>query len=71
MLQATLAGAGLSYLSEAAVAEHVTAGRLVRVLDDWTPSFQGLCLYHPSRRHVPAKLRALIDLIGELHLGNG
>jgi DNA-binding transcriptional LysR family regulator len=69
MLQAALAGVGLSYLSEAAVAEHVTTGRLVQVLDDWTPSFQGLSLYHPSRRHVPAKLRALIGLIGELYLG--
>jgi DNA-binding transcriptional LysR family regulator len=65
MLQAALAGAGLAYLTEAAVAEHLTSGRLVQVLDDWTPPFAGLCLYYPGRRHVPAKLRALIDLIRE------
>jgi DNA-binding transcriptional LysR family regulator len=65
MLQAALQGAGLAYLAQQAVAEHLAAGRLVQVLNEWTPSYPGLCLYYPGRRHVPAKLRALIDLIRE------
>jgi len=65
MLQAALTGVGLAYLAEGAVAEHLASGRLVQALDDWTPPFAGLCLYYPGRRHVPAKLRALIDLIRE------
>ena len=35
----------------------------VRVLTDWSPSFQGLFLYYPSRRQIPAALRAFIDMI--------
>ncbi len=65
MLQAALAGAGLTYLAEAAVADHLASGRLTQVLGDWTPAFEGLCLYYPGRQHVPAKLRALIELIRE------
>lgn len=63
MLEATLAGVGLAYLSEWSVRDHIAAGRLVPVLEDWCPPYPGLCLYYPGRRHVPAGLRALIDLI--------
>ncbi|WP_104667388.1 LysR family transcriptional regulator [Ensifer adhaerens] len=71
MLEAALCGTGLAYLSDHAVQEHVAAGRLVQVLDDWTPPYDGLCLYFSGRRHVPAKLRALIDLVRELRPGRG
>jgi hypothetical protein len=54
MLEAALAGAGLVYLGENSVAEHVAAGRLISVLEDWSPPYPGLCLYYPGRRHVPA-----------------
>lgn len=63
MLRAARAGAGLAYISEWSVAEDIAAGRLVQVLDDWTPPYPGLNLYYPGRRHQPAKLRAFIELI--------
>lgn len=65
MLDAARAGLGLTYLTEFNVSEDLAAGTLERVLEDWTPPFDRLCLYYPGRRHVPATLRALIDLIRE------
>jgi len=66
MVEAAVAGAGLAYLTEWSVTEELASGRLLRVLDDWTPTVPGLALYYPGRRHVPAGLRALIDLIREI-----
>jgi len=65
MLEAAKAGLGLTYLTELNVAEDIAAGRLERVLEEWTPPFERLCLYYPGRRHVPAPLRALVELIRE------
>jgi DNA-binding transcriptional LysR family regulator len=65
MLEAALAGAGLAYIGEPSAAAHIAAGRLVVVLADWTPPYPGLSLYFAGRRHIPARLRALIDLIRE------
>jgi DNA-binding transcriptional LysR family regulator len=63
MAEAVRAGVGIGYLAEWLVAEDVAAGRLVQALDDWTPSYPGLCLYYPGRRHVPAGLRAFIEMV--------
>ncbi len=66
MAEAVRAGVGVGYLSEWLVAEDVAAGRLVQALDDWTPSYPGLHLYYPGRRHVPAGLRAFIEMVRQL-----
>ena len=65
MLEAARAGVGLVYLTEWNAAADLAAGTLVRVLEEWTPSFDKLRLYYPGRRHVPAGLRALIEFIRE------
>jgi len=63
MIQAALAGLGFAYVSEWTAAPYLGAGRLVRVLADWTPRYAGLALYYSANRHVPAALRALIELV--------
>lgn len=62
---AALAGFGLAYISEWDAAEALAAGQLVRLMEDWTPAYPGLCLYYPGHRYVQAGLRALIQLIRE------
>ncbi len=62
-LRAALDGLGLVFLFEEHVAEHVARGRLVRVLEDWCPPFDGYFLYYPSRRHQPPALQALVNAL--------
>ena len=47
---AALAGLGIALLPEDELVEHIAAGHLVRVLEDWCPKFAGYHLYYPSRR---------------------
>ncbi|AJZ61489.1 bacterial regulatory helix-turn-helix, lysR family protein [Paraburkholderia fungorum] len=61
MLDAALAGYGLAYLPSDLVQAHVTAGRLVRVLDDWCPTFPGLHAYYASRSESSRALALVID----------
>ena len=63
MLQAALDGAGLAIVLESHARPHLKARHLVRVLADWCPPFPGYFLYYPSRRQVPAGLRAFIDMM--------
>lgn len=66
MIEAALQGVGLIWTSEWSVAADMAAGRLVRVLEDWSPAAPGLCVYYPGHRHVPAGLRAFIEVVREV-----
>lgn len=57
------AGLGIGYFLSDMVAGDLASGRLIRVLENWSPRFPGHYLYYSSRRHPPAKLRALIDTL--------
>jgi DNA-binding transcriptional LysR family regulator len=62
-VRAAVDGLGIAYTLEALAEPFLRSGQLVRVLEGWSPSFEGLFLYYPGHRQVPATLRALIDLI--------
>jgi DNA-binding transcriptional LysR family regulator len=62
-LRGALDGVGLAYMMDDEVRPWLEAGRLKRVLKDWSPRFPGFHLYYPNRRQVPAPLRAFIDLL--------
>jgi DNA-binding transcriptional LysR family regulator len=66
-VRAAIDGLGIVYTVEARVDPFLRTGQLVRVLDDWSPSFEGLFLYYPGRRQVPVALRALIDMLRAIH----
>ena len=61
LLAAALEGVGLAYAFEADVADHLAAGRLVRVLEDWSWMASGYHLYYPKQRHAPPALTAFVE----------
>jgi DNA-binding transcriptional LysR family regulator len=63
---AVLEGVGLGFFMEQDVLADIETGHLVRVLEDWTGPFGGLCLYYPGRRNPSAALKAFIGLAREL-----
>lgn len=63
MVDAALAGAGIAFTFEDQVKDLVADGRLLRVLEDWCPYYSGFYLYYPSRRQMPAALRAFVDFV--------
>ncbi|MEN2977168.1 LysR family transcriptional regulator [Tistrella bauzanensis] len=70
LLAAAVQGAGIAYLEESLVAPHLRRGGLIRMLDDWCKPFPGLHLYYLNKPHMPAALRAFIDVMkSQAHRG--
>ena len=65
MVEAALNGVGLIKHLDLCVEKYLHEGSLVRVLEEWCQPFPGFYLYVPSREHMPAKIRALIDFLTE------
>jgi DNA-binding transcriptional LysR family regulator len=66
---AVLAGMGLYLAPIWLFAEELRDGRVVQVLPGWTPSLLPIQAVFPTRRQVPARVRAVIDhLAGEFRL---
>jgi DNA-binding transcriptional LysR family regulator len=63
ILKAALASFGLAFLPHEMVQPHVAAGRLVTMLEDWTPAFPGYHLYYPSRRHQSPAFALLVEAL--------
>ncbi|MDC7693414.1 LysR family transcriptional regulator [Asticcacaulis sp. DXS10W] len=66
---AAQAGVGLGYIMEADVRDDIAAGRLVCVLEDWTPTLAPLALYYPGRKNPPAAFSAFLQVAREFANG--
>lgn len=63
IVRAALAGHGLAFVPEDMVLEHLAAGRLIRVLDDWCQPYPGYHLYYPNRRRASRALTLVVDAL--------
>lgn len=62
---AVLDGAGIGFFIEQTVIEDIAAGRLIRLLEDWTPPRPGFSLYYPGRRNPSAGFSAFLNMVRE------
>jgi len=63
IVRAALADHGLAFVPEDMVLEHIAAGRLVRVLDDWCQPYPGYHLYYPSRLQSSGALAVIVEAL--------
>ena len=59
-------GAGLGLLSGYLCAPEITAGRLIRLFPDWSPSPVDVNLIFPTRRELAPAVRAFVDYMNEV-----
>lgn len=64
-------GVGLGFFLEHDVQGEIDSGQFKRVLQDWTPPRDTLCLYYPNRRNPSAALKAFTALARERLLSTG
>jgi DNA-binding transcriptional LysR family regulator len=61
--QAALDGCGIAFLPDDHLQAEIEAGRLIRLLEDWTPPFPGYHLYYPSRRQQSPAFALLVEAL--------
>jgi DNA-binding transcriptional LysR family regulator len=62
-IDAALSGVGLVRAVSYQVAEHVRAGRLALILEDFEPKARPVHLVYDSQNRLPLKLRAFVDFV--------
>ncbi|EKE84321.1 LysR family transcriptional regulator [Idiomarina xiamenensis] len=65
MLDAVKRGLGIAQLPDYYVNDDLASGELVEVLSDYRPSDEGIWAVYPENRHLAAKVRLLVDFLGE------
>ena len=61
-MAAAIAGYGVALFPSGAAEAPIKAGRLRRVLDDYTTPAGGLYVVYPSSRYLPPLVKAFIEL---------
>jgi DNA-binding transcriptional LysR family regulator len=62
-IRAALDGVAIARVPAHAVEVALASKRLIPLLEGWAPRSVGFYLYYPSRRQIPAALRAFIDTV--------
>jgi DNA-binding transcriptional LysR family regulator len=62
-VQAAIEGHGIAYAPEDLLAAPLRDGRLVAVLEDWSPHFPGYFLYYPSRSQNAPAFTAIVNAL--------
>jgi DNA-binding transcriptional LysR family regulator len=62
-LRAALQGIGIAYWNEKLVRPYVAEGRLVTMLEAFSPAFPGWHMMYPRQRHLPTPVRAFLDFM--------
>lgn len=65
MVKMALAGSGLTIGMSETFAPWLHSGKLKEVLGSFCPPLPGFFLFYPGRRHMPLKLRALVDHVAD------
>lgn len=65
IVRAVLDGLGVAYVLEDAARPYLDAGRMVAMLEDWSPPFPGFVLYYPRQRQMASALRSFVDMLRE------
>jgi DNA-binding transcriptional LysR family regulator len=60
-----LAGSGIGLLPMYIFSSHLVAGRLVTLFDDMEAIEFGVYAIYPHRKHLTARVRALVDFLSE------
>ena len=61
--EAALAGFGIAMLPANYVEQHIAKGRLIPLLEDWSPPWPGYHLYYPSRRQQSPAFALLVEAL--------
>jgi len=62
-IRAALDGMGVAYMLQGYMAGPIADGRLIPLLEEWSRPYAGYHLFYPSRRQMPAKLRAFVEFL--------
>ncbi|MGH7022859.1 MAG: LysR substrate-binding domain-containing protein [Caulobacteraceae bacterium] len=63
IVDAALDGFGIAYVTSDYAEQAVADGRLVSVLEDWSPPFAGYHLYYPSRRQLSPAFALVMEAL--------
>ncbi len=64
-----IAGRGITWQPTFLIGEDLRAGRLVRLMPGYEMASIDILAVYPSRRHVPAKVRAMVDFLAQAFRG--